>query len=81
MTKAISAELGESGIRANAIAPGMTDTEMLSSMNESIIFESLQNSGIKRVGKPSEIADTAVFLASDLSSYMTGQVIRVDGGM
>jgi 3-oxoacyl-[acyl-carrier protein] reductase len=81
MTKAISAELGEFGIRANSIAPGMTDTEMLSSMNESLILESLETNDIKRVAKPSEIADTAVFLASDLSSYITGQVIRVDGGM
>lgn len=81
MTKAISAELGEFGIRANSIAPGMTDTDMLSSMNETLIQESLQNSDIKRLAKPSEIADTAVFLASDLSSYITGQVIRVDGGM
>lgn len=81
MTKAISAELGEFGIRANSIAPGMTDTDMLSSMNEALILESLKTSDIKRVGKPSEIADTAVFLASDLASYITGQVIRVDGGL
>lgn len=81
MTKAISAELGEFGIRANTIAPGMTNTDMLSSMSETIILESLQTIDIKRVGKPEEIADTAVFLASDLSSYITGQVIRVDGGM
>lgn len=81
MTKAISAELGEFGIRSNTIAPGMTDTDMLSSMNESLIQESLQTIDIKRLAKPSEIADTAVFLASDLSSYITGQVIRVDGGM
>jgi len=81
MTKAISAELGEFGIRANSIAPGMTDTDMLSSMNETLIHDSLQTSDIKRLAKPAEIADTAVFLASDLSSYITGQVIRVDGGM
>jgi 3-oxoacyl-[acyl-carrier protein] reductase len=81
MTKAIAAELGEHGIRANSIAPGMTDTDMLSSMKENLIEESLQTNDIKRVGAPSEIADAAVFLASDLSSYITGQVIRVDGGM
>ena len=81
MTKAIAAELGEHGIRANSIAPGMTDTDMLSSMSADIISGSLQTSDIKRVGKPSEIADTAVFLASDHSAYITGQVIRVDGGL
>jgi len=81
MTKAIAAELGEYGIRANSIAPGMTDTDMLSSMKGDLILKSLKTNDIKRVGKPSEIADTAVFLASDLASYITGQVIRVDGGM
>ena len=81
MTKAIAAELGEHGIRANSIAPGMTDTDMLSSMKDDLIQKSLQTNDINRVGNPSEIADAAVFLASDLSSYITGQVIRVDGGM
>ncbi len=81
MTKAIASELGEHGIRANTIAPGMTDTEMLSSMSAGLISESLQANDIKRVGKPSEIADSVVFLASDLASYITGQTIRVDGGM
>lgn len=81
MTKAISRELGEHKIRANAIAPGVTDTEMLTSMSDIVIKDSIQNSDLKRVGKPSEIAETAVFLASDLSAYITGQVIRVDGGL
>lgn len=81
MTKAIAHELGEHGVRANSIAPGMTDTEMLVSMTEEVIKDNLQTSDIKRVAKPSEIADTAVFLASDLASYITGQIIRVDGGL
>lgn len=81
MTKVIAEELGEHGIRANSIAPGMTDTEMLTSMSEEVIKGSLMTSDLKRVGKPSEIADTAVFLASDLAAYITGQVIRVDGGL
>jgi 3-oxoacyl-[acyl-carrier protein] reductase len=80
-TKVIAAELGDYGIRANCIAPGLTDTEMLSGMPKEAISEILQNSSIKRIGKPSEIADVAVFLASDSASFITGQVIRVDGGV
>jgi 3-oxoacyl-[acyl-carrier protein] reductase len=80
-TKAIAAELGEFGIRANAIAPGITKTDMLSSMAEEIINETIMNTNLKRAGEPLDIANTALFLASDLSSYVTGQVIRVDGGM
>jgi len=81
MTKVIAAELGEYGVRANSIAPGITDTDMLSSMSDEVIKNTLLASDLKRVGKPSEIADTAVFLASDLAAYITGQVIRVDGGL
>lgn len=81
MTKSIAAELGEYGIRANSIAPGITNTEMIGNMSQDVIKKNIMNSHIKRVGEPSEIAETAVFLASDLSSYITGQVIRVDGGL
>jgi 3-oxoacyl-[acyl-carrier protein] reductase len=81
MTKAIAAELGSSHIRANAIAPGITETDMLASMPESVVSEAKSAADLRRGGKPSEIADVAVFLASELSSYITGQVIRVDGGL
>lgn len=81
MTKAIAAELGEHGIRANAIAPGMTETDMLSTMTDEVIQSTIMKSDMKRVGKPSEIANLVVFLASELSSHITGQVIRVDGGL
>jgi 3-oxoacyl-[acyl-carrier protein] reductase len=80
-TKAIAAELGDSGIRANVIAPGITQTDMLSSMTDDIINETVMNTDMKRAGKTSDIANAVLFLASDLSSYITGQVIRVDGGM
>jgi 3-oxoacyl-[acyl-carrier protein] reductase len=81
MTKSIAAELGNQGIRANSIAPGITETEMLSTMPGYIVEEVKNNVDLKRIGKPEDIADTAAFLLSDLSSYITGQVIRVDGGM
>ncbi len=80
-TRAMSNELGAGGIRVNAIAPGMTQTELLSDMTEEVINESVQGSHMKRVGNPSEIAMVALFLASDMSSYVTGQVLRVDGGL
>lgn len=80
MTKAIAWELGETGIRANCIAPGLTDTEMITSMPKEIISKILESSSIKRIGKPSEVANAAVFLASDMATNITGQVIRIDGG-
>jgi len=80
-TKALAAELGDQGIRANVIAPGITKTDMLSSMTDEVINETVMNTDMKRAGEPNDIANTVLFLASDLSSYITGQVIRVDGGM
>lgn len=81
MTKSVAAELGASNVRANAIAPGITETEMLATMPAQVVAEAKASADLRRGGKPSEIADMAVFLASDLSSYITGQVIRVDGGL
>ena len=74
--------MGLYNIRVNTIAPGLTDTDM---MNENtppeVLKEVVSNTSLKRIGQPNEIANLALFLASDLSSYITGQVIRVDGGM
>lgn len=81
MTKSVAAELGEHGIRANAIAPGITDTDMLLTMPEHIVEAARQSTDLRRQGLPAEIAETALFLASDLSSYITGQTLRVDGGL
>lgn len=81
MTKSIASELGEQGIRANCIAPGITETEMLATMPDDVVKQAKETADLRRGGKPSEIASTAVFLASDRSSYITGQVIRVDGGL
>jgi 3-oxoacyl-[acyl-carrier protein] reductase len=80
-SKALAAELGESGVRVNSIAPGITQTDMLDSMSEDVINDTRLQTHLERVGEPSEIASVCLFLASNLSSYVTGQVIRVDGGL
>ncbi len=81
-TRTIATELGSKGIRANCIAPGITNTAMVAeSMSEEVINDTVAKTMLKRIGKPIDIANTALFLASDLSSYITGQVIRVDGGL
>ena len=81
-TKVIARELARYNIRANAIAPGLTQTEMMeSSTSADGMQQTLQRIAMGRVGRPEEIANVALFLASDLSSYMTGQVLRADGGL
>lgn len=81
MSKALAEEVGSAGIRVNCIAPGIVDTDMIHTMPEYVIDEWVRNSYLKRISKPEEIADVAVFLASDAASMITGQVIRVDGGV
>jgi 3-oxoacyl-[acyl-carrier protein] reductase len=82
MTRVMAHELAEYNIRVNAIAPGITNTDMVeASMSEAVIDAAVQSTRLKRIGEPSEIADVALFLASDLASYVTGEVLRVDGGL
>lgn len=80
-TKSVALELGSRNIRSNAIAPGFIETEMTGEINEKAIEEWKQSIPMKRGGSPDEVADCAVFLASDMSRYITGQVLQVDGGM
>jgi len=81
-TKVLARELAPYNIRVNAVAPGLTETEMMvNSTPEDALQETLNRICLRRVGEPREIANTALFLASDLSSYTTCQVLRVDGGM
>jgi len=81
-SKVLSRELGVYNIRVNTIAPGLTDTDMMKkNTSQETIKDILSRVSLKRVANPSEIANVALFLSSDLSSYITGQVIRVDGGM
>lgn len=81
MTLSIAEELGISGVRANVICPGVTETDMISTMPDYIIDIQKDASFLKRLGTVSDIANTTAFLLSDYSSYITGQVIRVDGGV
>jgi len=80
-TKSIALELGSRNIRSNAIAPGFIETEMTDAVDPKAIEEWKQQIPMKRGGKPEEVADACVFLASDMSNYITGQVLQVDGGM
>ena len=81
-SKVLSRELGIYNIRVNSIAPGLTNTDMMKqNHSEELINESIKNIPLKRVCEPSEIANVALFLASDLSSYITGQTLKVDGGI
>lgn len=80
-TKKLARELAPYNIRVNAIAPGMIQTDMGAKIEDNLRDEILSKVMMKRMGKPEEIAHAIAFVASDMASYMTGQVIRVDGGM
>ena len=81
MTLCIAEELGTSGIRANVICPGVTETDMVSTMPDYISDIQKESTFLKKLGKTDDMANTAMFLLSDYSSYITGQVFRVDGGV
>jgi len=81
LAKSIAKELGSRNIRANAIAPGFIITEMTAQLSETIQKEWAEKIPLRRGGTPEDVANVAAFLASDLSSYVTGQVIHCCGGM
>ena len=80
-TKSVALELGSRNIRCNAIAPGFIETEMTKALQQDQINEWAESIPLKRSGKPEDVANTTLFLASDMSSYITGQVMNVCGGM
>ncbi len=81
LAKSIGQEMGRKGVRANSIAPGFIETAMTQALPEEICKEWMEKIPLRRGGTPEDIANVATFLASDMSSYVTGQVIQVDGGM
>ena len=80
MTQCLAKELGPLGIRVNAIAPGPIETEMIHQYNDDMLKQLASESSLRRLGKPEEIAQTALFLASEQASYINGEIIKVDGG-
>ena len=81
MTKALAVELSTKGIRVNAIAPGVIETEMSRDVREAAGDKILESVLLKRFGKPEDISAAVVFLASDFASYITGEVLHIDGGL
>ena len=81
LAKSVAQEMGSRGVRANAIAPGFIETAMTAQLSEEVRKEWMKTIPLRRGGQAEDVANVAVFLASDLSSYVTGQVIQVDGGM
>ena len=80
MTKCLAKELGPMGIRVNAIAPGPIETEMIHQYKDEMLEKLASESALRRLGKTEEIAQVAVFLASEQASYINGEIIKVDGG-
>jgi len=81
LTQSMAQELGSRGIRVNAIAPGFIQTDMTAQLKEDALQSIIQRIPLNRAGSPTEVAQVALFLASDMSSYVSGQVIQVDGAM
>ena len=81
LTKAVARELASRGITVNAVAPGFVDTDMTDALSDSAKENLISQIPLGRTGKPQDIANAVLFLASDAAGYITGQVLSVDGGM
>ena len=81
LTWSLARELAPFGIRVNAVAPGITKTDMVSALPETMIQPLIQSIPLRRIGEPEDIANAFLFLASDMASYVTGEILSVDGAM
>jgi len=81
LTKTVAKELASRNVRANAIAPGFIQTDMTAKLSEEVKAEMMKHIPLGKLGNPQDVANLALFLASDASSYITGQVVQIDGGM
>ncbi len=81
MTWSLARELGPSGIRVNAVAPGITKTDMVAALPEKMIQPLINAIPLRRVGEPEDVANAFLFLASDMAAYVTGEILSVDGAM
>ena len=79
LTKSLARELGSKNIRVNAVAPGITETDMVRALPKEMIEPLIKTIPLGRIGKPSDIANAFLFLASDMASYITGEILQVDG--
>ncbi|MRR06286.1 MAG: 3-oxoacyl-ACP reductase FabG [Deltaproteobacteria bacterium] len=80
-TRSLAREVGPMGIRVNTVAPGLIDTEMIASLKPELVESIIKSSSLRRIGKPEDVAEAVVFLASNRSAYITGQCLIVDGGI
>lgn len=81
LTKAVVRELAPRGVRVNAVAPGFVETDMTAKLSEKVRAATEEQIPLKRMARPEEVAGVVRFLASDAAAYITGEVVRVDGGM
>ncbi len=81
ITLSAAKELVSQNIRVNAVAPGFIDSSLTQSLSETEMSDWISRIGMKRIGKPEEVANCVLFLVSDLASYVTGQVLAIDGGL
>ena len=80
-TKTVAQELGALGVRCNAVAPGLIESDMTNVLDEKVLEEWKRHIPLRRIGKPEEVAQVCLFLASDMATYVNGQTLQVDGGM
>lgn len=80
LTKAAAKELGRHGVRVNAVQPGLIETQMIAAMKPEVLASRLEEIPLGRVGQPEDVANVVTFLASDMSSYMTGAIVEINGG-